>query len=786
MLLEEFLRGAEELFRNFKTSGCSRDELVNSLRELANGIDREEFEDMQELHQYISKVLSYYSAILDLPKERVSRRLDNHSVILGRLAKRFLIRSPRELSAMLASAPEPTADVKFAKGVGEARSRLLKEQGIRRIEDLVYYIPRDYDDRRKILSVSAVNPGVRCTFRGRLVNHQTKRAKDIQITTAVMTDGLGQILLKWFNQPYISEKLISNAEYLVSGVAKASPFGPLEMNTPEFELVGPVAQREILPVYSLPSGISQRVMRRIFQKNISVAAYFEEILPPRLMERRDLLGRNHSYYAVHFPKSFFEVEQARRRLAYEELLVFEVGLLKNRKRLQAKHRGVKKVFEGILAKRLVQLLPFRLTNEQERVMEEIRADLRSDLPMSRLLQGDVGSGKTIIAEIAVTDSFEAGFQSAVMVPTAVLAVQHYERLKSHLEPLGIRVGLLIGLSRKSAQDKLKSLIASGEIDVVVGTHALIQESVSFKDLGLVIIDEQHRFGVRQREALIFKGSLVDTLVMTATPIPRTLALTVYGDLDVSCINELPGGRIPIRTLLINESRIQQLYSLIREEVRQGHQVFIVYPIIEESEKVDLKAASDEAEELKKHIFPDLSIELLHGRLSTEEKMAVMKRFREKQTMVLVSTSVVEVGVDIPAATLLVIEHPERFGLAQLHQLRGRIGRSTLKSFCVLVLRGRLSEDIKERLHSFASTSDGFKVAELDLKLRGPGEFFGVRQHGLPDFRFADIVEDSDLLLMARNDAIELITNDPDLITCPLLFEEVERRFGQEVSLFEVG
>ena len=785
MLLEDFLTSVENLFSHFDLENDSMKELVSKITDMASKIERDEFVDSPELHDYLSRFISYYSAAQSLPEPRTLRRLKNYRILIHKLAMRFLVTREEELSRIFEHAPNPEADVKFAKGVGERRSRVLKEQGVQKIEDLVYYLPRDYDDRRQILSVSEVLPGDRCTFKGKLVNHESRKAKDMHIVTAVLTDGFGQILVKWFNQPYIAEKLISNREYLVSGVGKPTPFGPLEFNNPEFEPVVSGVQREIVPVYSLPSGVSQKIMRRIFRKNISVAKHIPEPLPEDLIQKRMLFQKNHSLYAVHFPRSYFELRQAKRRLSYEELFLFEVGILRNRHQLQQRHRGVRKDFDGVLAQRLVDSLPFKLTAEQKRVTEEIRADLKSDLPMTRLLQGDVGSGKTIVAELAIVDAFEAGFQSAVMVPTAILAVQQYERLKGHLEPLGIRVGLLVSLSRKSASDKLKKEIASGEIDVVVGTHALIQESVSFKDLGLVVIDEQHRFGVKQRETLIFKGSLVDTLVMTATPIPRTLALTIYGDLDVSCINELPAGRTPVRTLLINESRIEQLYSLIRDEIRLGHQAFIVYPIIEESEKVDLKAAKDEAENLKR-VFPDIPIELLHGRLALEDKMAVMERFRAKETMILVTTSVVEVGVDIPDATLLVIEHPERFGLAQLHQLRGRVGRSSIKSYCILVQRTGVSDEIRDRLSSFAATSDGFKVAELDLRLRGPGEFFGFRQHGVPNFRFADVVEHSDLLVMARRDAMELLSKDPELSKHQPIADEIERRFGQELTLVEVG
>jgi ATP-dependent DNA helicase RecG len=421
-----------------------------------------------------------------------------------------------------------------------------------------------------------------------------------------------------------------------------------------------------------------------------------------------------------------------------------------------------------------------------RAFNEIREDMRASSPMSRLLQGDVGSGKTLVAELAIVDNYEAGYQSALMVPTSVLAMQHYEKIKRDLSPIGIEVALLTGSMKRSEQDSVRNAMITGEIDLVIGTHSLIQDGVEFKNLGLVVVDEQHRFGVKQREKLTSKGSLLDSLVMTATPIPRTLALTAYGDLDISTIRTMPKGRSPVRTVLLARSRLRELYSFISDELKMGHQVFFIYPLVEESEQVDLKNATDEAARLREQVFPGVGVELLHGRFTDTEKQEIMQRFRTKKSMILVSTTVVEVGIDVPSATVMVIEHPERFGMAQLHQLRGRVGRSSLKSICVMVMNRAISEEALARLREFASTSSGFDVAELDLKLRGPGEFLGLRQHGIPQFRIGDIVADRDLLFKAREDAKKLIDKDPELSEHGSLRIEMERVYSEKVNLIEVG
>jgi len=409
----------------------------------------------------------------------------------------------------------------------------------------------------------------------------------------------------------------------------------------------------------------------------------------------------------------------------------------------------------------------------------------SKKPMNRLLQGDVGSGKTVVAQLAMIDNYEAGYQSALMAPTSILAIQHFRRTQEIFSNMGIKVTLILGATPQAEKRKIKALLKSGEIDIVIGTHALIQEDVHFKRLGLVIIDEQHRFGVRQREALMNKGKLVDTLVMTATPIPRTLALTIYGDLDISIIDEMPPGRKPVRTLLVSASRIEEVFEFVKEEVRKGNQAFIVYPLIEESEKINVKSAVEMYQHLSKEVFPEFKVALLHGRMSQEEKDDIMLKFSKGEYDILVSTTVIEVGIDVPKANIMIIENPERFGLAQLHQLRGRVGRGGQQAYCFLIL-GDVEEDVMERLQFFASTNDGFAIAEYDMKIRGPGELLGLRQHGLPDFKIADLVEDQDVLMQAREDAIEFLNKENIERKYPHILERIKTLYGERLKLLEVG
>ncbi len=464
---------------------------------------------------------------------------------------------------------------------------------------------------------------------------------------------------------------------------------------------------------------------------------------------------------AHFPENENALATAHRRLAFDDFLFLQLGLAILRSRT-TRARGVALNPPGDLVSRLRAALPYRLTSAQERVWSEIRRDMAAPFPMHRLLQGDVGSGKTVVAALAVLTAIEAGYQAAVMAPTEILAEQHFMTFLQLLEPLGVTVALLTSASRPRERKARRAALAAGEIACVVGTHALVQEGVEFRRLGLAVVDEQHRFGVEQRARLRAKGEHPDLLVMTATPIPRTLALTLYGDLDVSVLDEMPPGRQPIKTVARTESKRAEIYEFVRKQISEGRQAYVVYPLVEESEVIDLKAATDMARHLQQDVFPELTVGLLHGRLGFEEKDAIMRRFKAGEIHVLVSTTVIEVGIDVPNATLMLIEHAERFGLSQLHQLRGRVGRGPWKSYCILLHAGKLTEDAERRIEAMTQTNDGFRIAETDLSLRGPGEFFGTRQSGLPQFRVADLLRDAAILEDARIEAQGIIATDPEL------------------------
>lgn len=786
MLLEDFLSLCQEAFENNERGALKSVEVFPLLKRYFELIDPAEFHESEELKDYLVKFISYFGSFESLSVQRQLLRITNGIKMISKLRKLFLLRTFEDSDYYLPESSNGSTSIKYAKGVGEARAKILKSFGINNLEDLLWWLPRDYEDRRRILPLSGIQNEVKVTFKARLLSYSVKKVKGFTIITAVVTDGFGQVLLKWFNQEYVAGYLVKSKEYLITGIPKKTPFGPFELNSPEIEEASTSIRREILPVYSLVSGISQKMARKIVKKNIGFIRDIEELLPENIRVKRNFISRKNALYAMHYPKSFFELNEARRYLSYEEFFLFELAVLHNKRCTRESYKGVSRKINGQLVKDFIRSLPFNLTGDQLLAFDDIRKDMSLTIPMGRLLQGDVGSGKTVVAELSMIDNYEAGFQAALMVPTSVLANQHYEKLRRDLKSLGIKVGLLVGSIKKSSQDNVKSQLESGEIDIIVGTHALIQENVVFKNLGLVIVDEQHRFGVKQRETLMSKGIMADTLVMTATPIPRTLALTAYGDLDVSTINEMPPGRTPVKTLLITRSRANELYNFVRGEIEHGHQAFFIYPLVEESEVLDLKAATEEAERLKTQVFPEVGLELLHGRMTDEQKNEIMERFRTGESQIMVSTTVIEVGIDIPNATVMVIEHPERFGLAQLHQLRGRVGRSNLKSYCFMVMNGGVSEDAVDRLRKFTETSNGFKVSELDLSLRGPGEFLGIRQHGLPEFKVADIVSDGELLIEARKDAVDFLSINKDLNNESGLLKEIKKRFGDSISLIGVG
>ncbi|MGE5809099.1 MAG: ATP-dependent DNA helicase RecG, partial [Nitrospirota bacterium] len=589
---------------------------------------------------------------------------------------------------------------------------------------------------------------------------------------------------------------------ILSGVVKSNPYkgGLPQIDNPDYEIMEEHEADDLIhtgrtvPIYRTTAGLSVRYLRSMIKAVLdSCGASAQDPLPDSLLEKYSLMSVPEAFFEAHFPTKEKDLavlnrgtSAAHRRLSFEELFALELGLALRKRGVSTEKKGIHFKPMNRLETELRKKLPFSLTAAQERVIAEIKRDMAAEGPMNRLIQGDVGSGKTVVALIAALLAVENGYQAAVMAPTEILAEQHYKNMSSMTGPLGVRVCSLTGSLKKKDKEAVLAEIESGGASIVVGTHALIEQQVKFRRLGLAVIDEQHRFGVMQRSTLTSKGYEPDVLVMTATPIPRTLALTVYGDLDVSVIDEMPKGRTPVITRIFFENRRGDAYRIIEGELGKGRQAYVVYPLVEETEKSDLKAATEMASHLQKDVFPEWKVGLLHGRLKAGEKEAVMAAFKAGETHILVSTTVIEVGVDVPNASVMVIEHPERFGLAQLHQLRGRVGRGCHQAYCILMGPRMFAEEPRERLTAFARTTDGFRIAEEDLRQRGPGEFFGTRQSGLPDLRAANIIRDADLLEQARFEAFGLLKQDPQLAFHPLLRELLRRKWQGRLGLISVG
>jgi len=676
--------------------------------------------------------------------------------------------------------------------VGPKSSELFAKAGVSTIEDLFYYVPRAYTDWTNVADVGSLRISDCVTVVARVISCDVLRRGRMQIFTAALEDDTGTILARWFGRRYIQRVLEPGARVAVSGEVRFSRFARrIEFINPSFEVIGEdeVAEGRIEPQYSQIANLSGGRIRGIVRTALD--GYLDQIvdpLPESVLSLRELPGLRESVADVHSPPSLERAARARSRLAYEELFMFQI-LVALKKRQLAKGGGAVQIaWNDDEHARFTESLRFELTGAQRRVISEIADDIGRGEPMNRLLQGDVGSGKTAVAASAMHQAFASGHQAAIMAPTEILAEQHFESLTELLMPLGARVVLLRGGMKAGERDEALGLIGSGEAQIVVGTHALIQERTSFSDLALAVVDEQHRFGVVQRAALRAKGSAPHILVMTATPIPRTLALTVYGDLDVSVLDEMPPGREKVVTAVRDEAARSKVYDFLKSEVSSGRQVFIVYPLVEESEKIELAAATKMYEQLREQTFTEATVGLVHGRMKAEEKDAVMDGFKAGTTDILVSTTVVEVGVDVPNATVMVIEHAERFGLAQLHQLRGRVGRGDQQSYCILMVGRGASDEARERIQVLADTNDGFVIAEKDLEMRGPGEFLGVRQHGLPRFSVADLGSDSRLLVEARDDAFAYVAGDPDMSTQEgaLLLDATKRRFRGRGTFMDVG
>jgi ATP-dependent DNA helicase RecG len=684
--------------------------------------------------------------------------------------------------------------VQYVKGVGPARSKLLKRLGIETLEDILFYFPWRYEDRKDLQKICSLKYGIHETVLCEVVSAEiiTTPRKKMKIFELTVSDETGFLRSRWFNQPYLKKYFQKGQKVILSGVIKGNPYtaSGLEMENPDFELFSNedtlIHTARIVPVYKATEGLSPKQIRTLMFNTVNAYSFIvEDYLPEVVRKRNNLKPLSWAVKEAHFPEEFDDVNAlnrgegpAHRRLVFDEFFLLELGLavLKKRETLE---KGISFSVKDGLVNRFLKSLPFELTNAQKRVLEEIRSDMQRPLQMNRLVHGDVGCGKTVVALVSMLIAVENGYQACLMAPTELLAEQHFINIHKMVEALGLKVVLLTsGIKDKPVED-----ISGGGAQIVIGTHALIQEAVRFKKLGLAIIDEQHRFGVVQRAALRRKGFNPDILIMTATPIPRTLAMTLYGDLDIAVIDELPAGRKPIITKIFFPSQKDRIYSLIRRELSLGRQIYIVYPLIEESEKLDLKSAIDGAEALKK-IFPDRKIGLVHGKMHHDERETVMAMFKSGDIAMLVATTVIEVGIDVPNASLMLIVHSERFGLAQLHQLRGRIGRGGYDSYCLLMAYPPFSEDARRRLKAMETTGDGFRIAEEDLAIRGPGDFFGTRQSGIPDLKIANIIRDIGVLEGARKEAFDFIEANPDLDRYPLLKEMLHRKWMGRLELIK--
>ncbi len=674
-------------------------------------------------------------------------------------------------------------------GVGPSRQQVLAKLGLNTVRDLLYYLPFRYEDRSHPSPLGYLAPGpVVVVGRIKAVEDRKLRGPKVQrVTTIVLADRTGQATALFFNQPYLAHELGPGQVIMVQGRAVRRP-GGWEIAAHGWELWerGSAHAGRIVPVYQVTQGLSVRTLRGLIRAALDISLpAIVDALPESLRTRLGLADLPWALEVVHFPTDLPSAEKGRRRLAWDELFALELGLGMARRYRREREKGVRHVPDGPLLAAYFASLPFSFTAGQQKAWNEIRADMEAAAAMNRLLQGDVGSGKTVVAGAAIVKAVEGGYQAAMMAPTEILAEQHGFTLSRLLGPLGIQVRVLTGTVEGRARQEALQAIASGRTQVVVGTHALIQEGVSFANLGLVITDEQHRFGVRQRAALRAKGSSPDVLVMTATPIPRTLAMTVFGDLDVSTIDGLPPGRHPVKTVWFRRSERARVYHGLARELELGHQGYVICPLIEESEKLQAQAATELAQELQSGYLRKYRVGLLHGRLSAAEKAAVFEQFRSGELQVLVATTVVEVGVDVANATMIVIEEADRFGLAQLHQLRGRVGRGTAQSYCVLVADPN-SDTARRRLETMCREHDGFRIAEADLALRGPGEVLGTRQSGLPDLRVADLVHDQDLLFKARAEAEQILDEDPLLRSHPLLRQSVAEMFRDRAMFATTG
>ncbi len=694
--------------------------------------------------------------------------------------------------------------VQYIKGVGPRRADQLARLGIATAGDLLFHFPIRYEDRRNVKNIANLAKGEVQTVSGVIESAREIRRGRRRMFEAVIKDESGKMRVIWFSVKgdYLSKKYRAGQKVIATGkVGYNAHAKSFDMAHPDIEILGDKDGKEtkdgesggILPVYNLTEGVTQKMMRKIVGNILASDMKIPEIIPQSVLQNQKLMPRNDAVRMIHFPDdkaSASALEDfsapAHRRMIFEEFFIIECAMAIVRSRNTDRAKGVQIKIDGETAKGIISKLPFELTPDQKNSLKEIVSDLKSEHPMNRLLQGEVGCGKTVVAGVALSLAARGGYQCAMMAPTEILAEQHYKSIDKMENALGLKTALLTSGTKE--KDEIKEKLKNGEIDLLVGTHAVIQEDVEFKNLGLAVIDEQHRFGVRQRAQLVSKGALPNTLIMTATPIPRTLAMTLYGDLDISTIKTMPKGRGEVETKVIKPNEMQKAHLLIHREIKKGRQAFIIYPLVEESEKLELKAATDMFEFHSKKIFPDLRVALVHGRMKGDEKAEVMHAFTNGDVDILISTTVVEVGIDQPNATVMMVEHSERFGLAQLHQLRGRIGRGSEKSYCLLAIEYPISDVARERLKVMLKTRDGFVIAEKDLELRGTGDLFGTRQSGLPTLRIANLFRDFGILIEARNEAFAFIKSEPELASPASrgLRVELKKAWKEKLELFDVG
>lgn len=687
-------------------------------------------------------------------------------------------------------------DIKTIKGIGPYISKMLLKLGITSLINALYYLPYRYEDRTRLKKILHLTLGQYETIIGTIISADTLRTnkRNFTIFTLTIKDETGLILAKWFNQPYLSRNFKKDQLVILSGIVKiGSNRSYFEMVNPEYEIItddleDTIHTNRIVPIYKTTAGLTIKTLRKTMFNiiNTAIPLLYEQI-PPEIIKKYGMIDIKECIKTLHFPETNCNIEglnkgttPAHIRLAFNELFFLELGLVTLRRQREIEKGIAFKIDQGLKTE-LLNNLPFQLTLAQTRVLREISNDMKRSSPMNRLIQGDVGSGKTIIALLAMLDVIASGYQAAIMAPTEILAIQHYINITKYLKEFKeLGVCLLTGKKAISCKtgsetdtcDDVRSEIKDGSVSIIIGTHSLIQESVDFDRLGLIIIDEQHRFGVMQRAKLHKKGIKgkgvnPDVLIMTATPIPRTLALTLYGDMDYSVIDELPPGRTPVRTRLYYESQKQRVYNELESELKAGGRIYVVYPLVEDSESIDLHSAIKGKEAFIEK-YKDYRVGLIHGRMKITEKQAIMDEFKDGSIDILVCTTVIEVGIDVPEATLILIVHAERFGLSQLHQLRGRVGRGEKRSHCILLAYYPISEEAKQRLHAMVRTSNGFEIAEEDLKIRGPGEFFGTKQSGLPDLKAADINKHGRLVQTAKQEAEEMLSIDPQLSKYPIL------------------